>query len=73
MLVAMWCCSFFCVSAKILAAPTEDLSATPELAEANKIEASGDAEKALALYKSLVKEHPFSQKAGEAQFQVARL
>ncbi len=73
MLVAMWCCSFFCVSAKILAAPTEDLSATQELAEANKIEASGDAEKALALYKSLVKEHPFSQKAGEAQFQVARL
>lgn len=67
------CSISFFLSQKSKAAPVEDASAAQELVQASQLAAKGETEKALALYQALVKAHPFSKKAGEAQFQIAQL
>ena len=57
-----------------VAVPAEaDLSSEAELAVAHELAASNNIDKAIHEYQLIVKSHPFSKKAAEAQFQVAQL
>ncbi|MBX9742677.1 MAG: outer membrane protein assembly factor BamD [Chthoniobacterales bacterium] len=56
-----------------MAATREEASTREEFAQATQLAASGETEKAVALYQGFVRAHPFSSKAEEAQFQLARL
>ena len=49
------------------------ISASAELAEANEDAAAGNLDKAINEYKQIIKSHPFSKTAAEAQFQVAEI